>query len=156
MQDKISEMESKINDYETELESQILRNGDLQEEAENKEAMLDKANDKIRDLEIQVSQVQTEKDEAMISLKNDVEKAALQIFELEERIETFQCEKEGLAEKISDLESAKERIKHELEAKTFAMEEMRKENEEKSESLANLQNIRYSFTFADHLRLYVI
>jgi len=125
MQDKISEMESKINDYESELESQILRNGDLQEEAENKEAMLDEANDKIRDLEIQVSQVQTEKDEAMISLKNDVEKAALQIFELEERIETFQCEKEGLAEKISDLESAKERIKHELEAKTFAMEEMK-------------------------------
>ena len=149
MQDKISELESKNTDFESDLEAQILNNGDLQEEVERKESMLDEANDKIRDLEIQISQIQTEKDESIISLKSEVERAGIRIFELEERLETIQCEKEGLTEEISALESFKETIVKELEAKTSTFEAMKEDNLEKSETLANLEAIRYTFTFSD-------
>jgi predicted nucleic acid-binding Zn-ribbon protein len=142
MQDRISELESKSTEFESDLEAQILNNGDLQEEVERKESMLDEANDKIRDLEIQISQIQTEKDESVISYKNEVEKAALQIFELEKKLETIQSEKDGFVKEISALESAKEMIEKDLKTKMSSLEDVLKENREKIESMANLEIIR--------------
>ena len=111
MQDKITELESKNTDFESDLEAQILNNGDLQEEVERKESMLDEANDKIRDLEIQISQIKTEKDESIISLKSEVERAGLRIFELEES----KVRIESLSEQKTVLEGQMRAVQDELE-----------------------------------------
>ena len=131
LQERVASLEAESSD----LEDEIMKNQELQEKLEAATSELSAANNQVRDLKEELSNLES-------SSKEKIGTLAREISLLEGKAATTEAEVLRLSSLATALSAEKEAVERELEANVAAFEALKQRDQEKSEAISGLEGSR--------------